>query len=140
MFSVHVSQLLLQCHHDLLSAASSLIEFRTTLTLTSTSPPAAPPTCAAPPPSQVDSFFLVQSVMCAAAALTRQSSSMDRWEETREGAPPSKSTLCGKDDNQSKAQRPFPHPTVTGAFNDSGLTVESKHSQKKTILRLYSSQ
>ncbi|XP_024120902.2 uncharacterized protein LOC112141923, partial [Oryzias melastigma] len=35
---------------------------------------------------------------------------MDQCEDTQEGAPPSKSTLCGEDESQSKAQRNQPGP------------------------------
>ncbi|RVE55507.1 hypothetical protein OJAV_G00235600 [Oryzias javanicus] len=45
---------------------------------------------------------------------------MDQWEETQEGAPPSKSTLCGEDESQSKAQSLHSNQPGSGSGSGSG--------------------
>ncbi|RVE55632.1 hypothetical protein OJAV_G00234300 [Oryzias javanicus] len=50
---------------------------------------------------------------------------MDQWEETQEGAPPSKSTLCGEDESQSKVQSLHRNQPGSG----SGSSCGSKRSE-----------
>ncbi|RVE75107.1 hypothetical protein OJAV_G00013550 [Oryzias javanicus] len=49
---------------------------------------------------------------------------MDQCEDTQEGAPPSKSTLCGEDESQSKAQRNQPGSGSSCVSNRSDISKD----------------
>ncbi|TNN31784.1 hypothetical protein EYF80_058057 [Liparis tanakae] len=61
-------------------------------------------------------------------------SAMHQWEDREEGDPPSKTSLCGEHDSQTKAQRPdSPGPGPGPGPGPSSVSMKSNRSMKTPV-------
>ncbi|KAI3352607.1 hypothetical protein L3Q82_005542 [Scortum barcoo] len=73
------------------------------------------------------------SVMCEQRVQIGVGSAMNQCEETEEGVPPSKTTLCGEHDGQTKAQRPEQQRPDSPEPEPSCVSIKSHRSMGQPL-------